>query len=191
MIKIFLFNPLKSDVGQMRVRGWDVDIKKNDDGFIITVTRNQIKFVLYNAQDNTLKLMKYIGDSPDPVERKPYYLGNSKTCEGILYINEHSIPSKCYAFWRPQELENLMASCGLEKLSFRKDQETKFNMILDHFDEGFNFITDGKFSTSEDQQHVEIFDATYVADLNRKELILVQQYDIEELSEKILNEIYR
>ena len=84
-----------------------------------------------------------------------------------------------------------MASCGLEKLSFRKDQEAKFNITLDHFDEGFNFVTDGKFSTSEDQQHVEIFDATYVADLNRKELILVQQYDIEELSEKILNEMYR
>jgi hypothetical protein len=197
MIRILIFDLKKSDITSMSVRGWHVVMEKEE--VRATIYRDfkpyntRVRFVLEPAIDGGVVLKRYhdiFNDKGDIVETirkevKHYATDGVKNCEGTLFINDHSIPDRIYGFWRNRELQSLMDSKGIEKLSFRKEESDTFDMTIENNSDVLEFETDG-FVTKNDDNTCGVFGATYVYRITTNELILSQKYDIEKLTEKLL-----
>ena len=154
-----------------------------------------VRFTICRSDDNSEVLLKKFYDYYDEkgnrinterLEVKHYNPDGVEDCEGTIFINDHSDPDRIYAFWRSKELQNLMDSKGIEKLSFRKDGDSTFDMTIEKSEgEGFTFETDGNVTTT-DTGDKAIFGASYVYKNDTHELILIQGYNIEKLTVDLL-----
>jgi len=190
MIKILVFDIKKSDVTDMSVKGWRVSIYRDKEGGYsgyVTVEKGNVKFTLTHESSDDVLLKKYVDNTC--VDTKRYGTDGVKNCEGTLFINDHTDSKRVYAFWRNKELQNLMDSAGVEKLSFSKSPEPTFDYEIKRTGEGFGFYTDGHITETENGT-CKIFGATYLFKLQDKELIMIQQYDINKISESLMKDIF-
>ena len=199
MLRILVFDPNRSDVTDMSVKGWKVSIYRDRDhggmGGSVTIRKGLIEFRLLQTSPNTVELKKFVDNNC--VDTKMYDTDGCVNCEGTVLINDHSDPKRCYAFWRNKELQTLLDSLGVEKMTFAKStivglNKFDYDIPVKEGTEGFDFYTDGSISLEEETGTRKIFGATYVFrknDENGKggELIITNGYDINKLSDILLN----
>ena len=196
MIKILLFESRLSDVTEMSVKGWKITIdrdKAHDQSFI-TVEKNGIKFTIDSTQsDDWIVLKKYYCNTC--VDTKKYQTDGCRNAEGILFICDSADEKKTYAFWRNQELQILLESAGIERVSFKKDADETFDMtVYDSHDQlgAYTFKTDGALSTVIETEYstmkdmTKVVGATYVYLMESNKLILSQHYDLEAMAQGLL-----
>lgn len=191
MLKILVFDIKKSDVTDMSVKGWKVSIYRDREGGYsgyVTIEKGRVRFTLSHESANDVILKKFVDNTC--VDTKKYGTDGVKNCEGTVFINDHTDPKRVYAFWRNKEIQTLMDSAGIEKIAFAKSADKTFDYEIEKTGEGYTFFTDGKVTEEAETNKYKIFGATYLFKTETKELILIQDYDINEISTKLLKDIF-
>ena len=202
MIRIRI-NPKKmSDVTTMIAKGWRVSIYREPDPLneSVTVEKDAIKFMI--------KIIDCIlEESATPVtavEIRKYvhgYLSDTRTfydtgshINGMIGISEGRTVETTYAFFRSEELQDIVDEFGLKKVVFPKTaHDRKLDKVVlspHYFPENKSgippFHTDGKYnkhSSDTDAVNWQIWDATYVYEYNTCTLSLPWKYDPENVRE--------
>jgi hypothetical protein len=193
MLRIIINDPNKTDVKDMFSKGgWKISIYRDKadkkGGIFVTIKKGNIEFQLYQIDGNEVELKKFV--DLNCVDTKRYSTDGVENCEGTIFLNDHSDPRRCYAFWRNKELQLLMDSIGIEKITFSKSFDETFDLeVPKTSDEGYPFITDGTVALNSDNVY-EIYGATYVIKRDNSEIIMTHKYNIENLSKKLLDIVY-
>lgn len=201
MWRIPIFGTRMSDVTDMRVKGWQISIYKNGRGTLkgvtttdivgnVTMSKNRVQFVLKQV-DQMVYLYKLVDNVLVSESPKHYQADGSEGCEGTIFINDHSNPEKCYAFWRSKELQSLMDSCGIDRLSFSKSNEETFDYAIPITGEGYDFLTDGSVTKEVESNVYKIFNASYLCKPAESTLMLSQKYDINKVSKQLIADMYK
>lgn len=148
MIKIKILSPSESDVLKMEVRGWTVKIT-HDNGNerdVVFIIKGRIKFRLTAYwKSPTATLEKVIDGEVVDVKSTTTF---SQGIVGTIFINDHSDPDKCYAFFRTRKIVDLMDKHEIYKVTFAEPSANGF--IKDYFfdDKGgpCRIITDGEIN---------------------------------------------
>ena len=195
MLKIPILGFRKSDVTKMSVKGWKVEIYRDNVGFKghVTFAKGNTSFTLTQVDLENIELEKWVDNQL--VETKHYGADGCENCEGTVYINDHSDPKRCYAFWRSKELQSFLDSCGIEKLTFSRSDQPKFEYEIstnanDYERVGYPFYTDGIITTDYSRCTYSVFDATYIWKPETEELIISQSYNIDQLASVLIDHIF-
>lgn len=131
MIKVKILSPSETDVLKMECRGWTIKVT-HDNGNrrdIVFVIKDNIKFRLTAEWHSNIATLEKVvnGDVIDTKSTTTFGQG----VVGTLYINDHSNPEKCYAFFRTRRLVDLMDKHEIYKISFAEPSANGF--IKDYF----------------------------------------------------------
>ena len=193
MIKVKILSPSESDVLKMEVRGWTVKIT-HDNGNkrdIVFVIKGNIKFRLTSVwHSNVATLEKVVNGDVIDVKSTTTF-GNGIV--GTLYINDHSCPDKCYAFFRTRTIVDLMDKHEIYKVTFSEPSEN--GVIKDYYfdDKGgvCSIISDGEINRVLEggfKPAFQVRNATWIYSPNG-ELILLSTIDeevIEEIDRRLM-----
>lgn len=178
MIKIKILSYIQSDVSRMIARGWDIRVyrdRENNTGSSVTAEKGVVKFMITQKDDGEhIVLKKFVNETC--VDTKEYRRDGTEQCEGTLFINDHSDPTKVYAFFRNDKLQNLMECVGIERLLFVRNSAE----YIDEMPMKDGIKTDG---TIEDGK---ITNATFIFSEDTHELMTVQNYNINKMEEVLL-----
>lgn len=180
MIKIKIFSKANSDASRMFAKGWDIRMyrdRENANGSSVTAEKGNVKFIITQKDDGEhIILKKFVNETC--VDTKEYRRDNTEQCEGTLFINDHRDPTNVYAFFRNEELQNLMDCCGAERLVFlRFDADT----IPKTAEPETEYITDGEVDEAGN-----INNATFIFTKENAELKTVQNYNMKVLEKYLL-----
>ena len=191
MLRIPILDWRTNEVTEMKVKGWkitiyrDQSLGKNKGKAIIA--KGPIEFVLTRIDNDFVQLEKWTNHNL--VETKLYHADGVNNCHGMVYINDHSEPKRCYAFWRSNELQTLLDSVGIDRLVFSKSTEDTFDYETPKTsDEGYGFQTDGAITEMEgDFYHIYSAKYFFRRDCeNGNILVLSRNYDVEYLTKELL-----
>lgn len=182
MIRIKLFSRLHSDVSEMKAKGWDIALYKDTtspEGFVehCVVSRGDVRFEI-KRRGKYIEVKRFVDG--DCLDTKTYAADGVEGCEGTLYINENNREAtKTYCFFRNSELQCLLDSAGVEKMSFRGEGETSFEIMSRSEDEYIR--TDGV------KEGAYLYKGcTYFLDKKTSDLFIMRDTDLNELADKIL-----
>ena len=148
MIKVQILSPSESDVLKMECRGWTIKIT-HDNGNqrdIVFVIKGNIKFRLTAEWHSNVATLEKVVDGNVIDVKSTTTFGQGVV--GTLYINDHSTPEKCYAFFRTRKLVDLMDKHEIYKISFTEPSDN--GVIQDyHYDDkggACAIISDGEIN---------------------------------------------
>ena len=179
----------EGDAVEVKIRGnWLLRIFRDELGTNThySIEKGIVRYELYQEDDKVI-LEKYVDNQF--IETKKYRSDGVENCEGTVFLNDHSNPKRCYAFWRSKELLNLIDSVGAKRLLFAKSLTELFDYEVEKNCEGYDFVTDGKVTYQSDTNTYQIFGASYVYRPVAAELILSPIYNIEYVTSNILRDM--
>jgi hypothetical protein len=196
MLKFKISKKENSDVTEYRAKGWVAKVLRE-------ANPNNTMIIVESEKDNTMfKLRTILKDGEILGELTQLYYGETISTKyfptngcgvfGTLYVFDASDPKKIYAFFRNEELQNLMDYFSIRKITFTDDNTsamsdriTKKFYYEDQSDEN-KYKTDGYnthncIKNEEDNtisHSVNITDATFILDMDQLELFLPFKYSI-------------
>ena len=209
MIRIRINQKKVSDVTSMNAKGWRVSIYRDANPLneMVTVEKDAIKFML-NIMHPAVVQNGTSAHTVNAVQIKKYvhgYFTDSKIfmdtgsgINGTICISEGKSVETTYAFFRSEELQELIDEFGLKRVSFPKDtKEYKFDKIIQSpatIPETKanipNFHTDGtyeKIKTESGGTAWKISGATYVYEYNTCTLTIPWEYNLWEVRRLMSN----
>ena len=209
MIRIRINKKKVSDVTSMNAKGWRISIYRDPNPLneMVTVEKDAIKFILdimhpavvQNGTSahtvNAVQIRKYVhGDFKD----SKLFMDTGSGINGTICISEGKCVETTYAFFRSEELQELIDEFGLKRVSFPKDnKEYKFDKIIQspaNIPETKanipNFHTDGtyeKIKTESGGTAWKISGATYVYEYNTCTLTIPWEYNLLEVRRLMSN----
>lgn len=201
MLKLKISKKENSDVTEYRAKGWTAKVLReaNPNNTQIIVEKGDIIFKLrtiWKEGEVLGELTKYIGGEPMGVK---YFPTNNCGVFGTLYISDSSDSKRVYAFFRNEELQNLIDYFSIRKITFADENNLtvmsdRISQKLYYEDESEEnkYRADGIIThnciQNEDgtiSHSVNITDATFILDMNELELFLPLKYSIHDLWDAI------
>ena len=193
-IKFKIVSKNISDVTDMTAKGWRASVFRDlalKDEFVV-ISKDRIKFnVSVNAENKQIVVDRYIDGKK--IDYKRFHdTGNG--INGMIFIVEDDEIEKTYAFFRTEELQDLIETYHLHKVIIAKQAGDVFELTIpatrdDHaasadvYPTMPPFHTDGTFELDSENNTWHIANATYVYDYQNQVLTIPQVYDPDKLFE--------
>lgn len=201
MIRIRINQKKVSDVTSMNAKGWRVSIFRESIAIneMVTVEKDAIKFVVSIMNVNRSKPEDHLVHNVNAVQIRKYvhgyytdskiFLDTGSGINGTICISEGRSVETTYAFFRSEELQELIDDYGLKRVSFPKDisgylfdkivpspanlPETKASLPPFHTDGSYE-----KYKTEDGDIAWRIHGASYVYEYNTCTLTIPWEYNI-------------
>lgn len=189
MIKIMIPKSSETDVTKMEVRGWTIKIShdngKNCD--VVFAMKGDIRFKLIAERGSTEAVLeKWVG-SKLIESKKTTTMGDGIV--GTLFINDHSVAEKCYAYFRTRKIVEFMERFDIFRVTFIEPECGCYMPEYQFDDKGGDkpFTTDGNYERTIDDNYRSIWriwGARYIMNKKDRSISITSS-----LTEQILNEI--
>ena len=188
MIKIRICSPAETDVNKMEVRGWTVKVTHDNrqERDVVYIIKNDVKFRLIAGwHDTTAVIEKSVGGKF--VESKTTTTFHDGIV-GTIYVNDHSNPEKCYAYFRTRKIVDLMERLGVYRVLFGEPDSTGMINNYKINDKGgdIELVTDGTVTRTLEggfNPIFEVMNATYIYNPSDRTLTIASNIDAETLDE--------
>lgn len=189
MIKIMIPKPSETDVTKMEVRGWTIKIshdngKRSDTVFAM---KGDIRFKLIAERGSSEAVLeKWVGSKLID-SKKTTTMGDGIV--GTLFINDHSVNEKCYAYFRTRKIVEFMEKFDIFRVTFIEPTSGIYmpEYIVDDNGDGCPFKTDGNFSRDVEGGYkpiYKIWGARYILNKKDRSISITSR-----LTQEILEEI--
>lgn len=202
MVKIKVSGKGKSDVTEMKAKGWRALIFRAPapEEEMIVVDKNDVRFVVKTvSKDNEryTEVVKYISGFKKDTKQ---FCDCDCGINGTLSISEGKDSDSTYAFFRNEKLQRVIDDFKINRIIFPREGGVTFEKEV-HFDttkHSINecnknlppFHTDGNYetikSTDRNVRKWRVSGATYIFEYVTRTLTIPQNYDIDKIAE-ILN----
>ena len=198
MVKIKISSKYQSDVTEMVAKGWGVHVYRdaNPSQHFITAEKNNIRFIIRTVDSATGEVKKYVDGECCNTKHFPT---DGCGVYGTLYINESSREIDVYAFFRNENIQDLMDFYGIHKVMYVDEDasEDAFSIKLyfeNDTEEQTRYYTDGYVqhtvvkNTDDSAQYahsLNISDATFVYDKDNQTLSIPRKINIDYLYGKL------